>query len=454
MNFMKNIKNKMTGRNTKPREYDAIRYGIDDIIKSGYTTNDIYDPYEHKVLIETYLGAIEKLETMSFLKKGKQKKILKDKVPNISAENLKMRALSNPRRVYVAGFIGLFGARTAGALLTQDTSGLNDSLYDIDNLTSVVLSEASGITPDAAIYTGDLTAGLSIADDWENVITHPDFTPTEDFEDAFRRLYSIDPSEISNLPEELQERLKEIQDIYAQNPPIAPVAESLGDGTLIEWGNDGKDIYTAENYLDLVEKTGPADTIVNEYSISNDGRINVAVESGYEVKVHAYNDDWTKGPTGAIIELVPTDEADPATGLDSALTKENITLEDAVKGSFGEENVPKEFHIVEDKPFDKNIPPVAFATADPDEGNVMATKVGRNDNSYICVGFEPPKYNADGHLIGLTDSLTSPWGQLDALLDKYSHLFPSSGGSGSTGTDGDTPPDDGCGGGRDGGDEY
>jgi len=510
MNFMKNIKDKITGHNAKPQEFDAIRYGIKDIVESGYKTNDVYNPNEHKVLIDTYLGAMEKLETMSFLKKKKQKKLcaklkadiemqnetfstvydsilgiepvsakkedsttyaeqlqnvysavkdtastLKDKAPNISAENLKMRALSNPKRTYVAGFIALAATRTVGAMLTQDTSGLNDSLYDIDNLTSVLNETAtSGSLTGAEIYTGDLATDLSTADNWERIITHPDFTQTEDFEDAFRRLYSIDTSEISNLPEELQERLKEIQDIYAQNQLVdAPVAETLGEGDLVEYGKDGKDVYTPtpENIDEILNKTGPADTLVNEYSISD--KINVAIESGYKPEVMYYEDDYTKGFTGTIIKLVPTDEIDPTADLGSVLTKGNITLEDAVKGSFGEEGTSKEFHIVEDKPHDNNKPPISFATADPDEGNVIVTKVYEGD-TYICAGFEPPKYNADGHLIGLTDRLTSPWGQLRELMYQY---FPSGGGGGSDGTEADIPPDEGdddCGGDRDGGDEY
>ncbi|NOQ38447.1 hypothetical protein GQ472_06185 [archaeon] len=499
INFMKGIKDKMTGCNAKPQKYDAIRYGIDDIIESGYKANNVYDPDEHKVLIDTYLGAMEKLETMSFLKKKKQNKIcaqlkadiedqnrafrtvydsilgiepvsvnkessrtyaeklqnvysavkdtastIKDIVPNISAENLKIKALDNPKRVYFAGLIGLFGARTVGAMLTQDTSGLNDSLYDIDNLTSVVLNEAStsGSLTGAEIYTGDLTTGLSIADNWEKIITHPDFTQTEDFEDAFRRVYSIDASEISNLPEELQERLKEIQDIYAQNVAVdaSPVAETLGEGPLVEYGKDGKDVYTPtpENIDELVEKTGPADTLVNEYSISD--KINVAMEPDHKPEVIYYNEDWTKGPTGSIIELVPDKETDSTTGIDATLTKENITLEDAIKGSFGEEGTSKEFHIVKDKPFDNNEPPVAFATGDPDNGTVMTTKVGRNDNSYICVGFDPEHQDGMLHI----DSPRSPWHQLDDLLDKYSSLFPSGGGgSGSSETAPVLPPDDG-----------
>ena len=508
MNFMK----KLRGPTTKSEnEFDAILYGIQDIKDNGYTATADYNPEEHTALITTYLGATEKLETMSFLKKGKQKKLcaklkadiedqnetfrtvydsilgiepvnakkedsttyakklqnvysaVKDTastvidVPRSSAKNLKMRALSNPKRVYVAGFIGLFGARTVGAMLTQDTSGLNDSLYDIDNMTSVVLNEAStsGSLTGAEIYTGDLTTGLSIADNWEDIITHPDFTQTEDFEDAFRRLYSIDASEISNLPEELQERLKEIQDIYAQNVPVdtPPVAETLGEGPLVEYGKDGKDVYTPtpENIDELVEKTGPADTLVNEYSISD--KINVAMEPDHKPEVIYYNEDPAQGPTGSIIEIVPDKEADSATGLGSTLTKENITLEDAIKGSFGEEGTSKEFHIVEDKPFDNNKPPVAFATGDPDNGTVMTTKVGRNDNSYICVGFDPEHQDGMLHI----NSPNSPWGQYKNLIDEYSHLFPSGGGGGSDGTDGDIPPDDGdddCGGDRDGGDEY
>ncbi|MCK4808620.1 MAG: hypothetical protein KAS90_03300 [Candidatus Aenigmarchaeota archaeon] len=508
---MKNIKDKITGHNAKPQEFDAICYGIKDIIESGYKANDIYNPNEHEALITTYLGAMEKLENISFLKKGKQKKLcaklkadiedqnetfrtvydsilgiepvsakkedsttyakklqnvystVKDTastvidVPRSSAENLKIKALDNPKRVYFAGLIGLFGARTVGAMLTQDTSSLNDSLYDFDNLTSVVLNEAStsGSLTGAEIYTGDLTTDLSIADNWENVITHPDFTATEDFEDAFRRLYSIDASEISNLPEELQERLKEIQDIYAQNQLVdTPIAETLGEGPLVEYGKDGKDVYTPtpENIDELVEKTGPADTLVNEYSISD--KINVAMEPDHKPEVIYYNEDPAQGPTGSIIEIVPNKEADSATGLGSTLTKENITLEDAIKGSFGEEGTSKEFHIVKDKPFDNNEPPVAFATGDPDNGTVMTTKVGRNDNSYICVGFDPEHQDGMLHI----NSPNSPWEQLGNLFDKYSHLFPSGGGGGgSDGTDGDIPPDDGdddCGGDRDGGDEY
>ena len=550
MGLMKGIMNKMTGCDTKSQEYDAILYGIDDIIESGYKANNVYNPNEHKVLIDTYSGAMEKLNGMSFLKKGKQKKvcsqlkadiekqndvfrtvydsilsveepsvktttkavedapvidkapvktayyenmikqqvqpidtknedsvsyteklqsvyssvrdtastikdIVKDNVPNISASNLKAnletKALFNPRATYAAGLITLFGARTVGAMVTQNTSNLTDSLYDIDYL-GVLFNETAGNAQDAIIrkYTGNLTADVSVADSWEGIITHPDFTATQDFEEAFGRLYGIDASEISNLPEELQARIREIQEIYAQNLLVdTPIAETMGEGELVEWGNDGKDVYTAENYSDLIEKTGPANTLVNEYSISD--KINVAVESGYEVKVHAYNDDWTRGPTGAIIELAPADEAD-ITDSGSALTKENITLEDAVKGSFGEDETSKEFHIVEDRqPHDNNIPPVAFATANPDDGTVMKTMVGDNGNSYICVGFEPPKYNADGQLIGLSDRLTSPWGQLDALIEEHSSLFPSGGSGGSAGT----APDDGSsGGGRDGGDEY
>ncbi|MCK4927092.1 MAG: hypothetical protein KAS11_01385 [Candidatus Aenigmarchaeota archaeon] len=487
---------KLRGPTTKSEnEFDAILYGIQDIKDNGYTATADYNPEEHTALITTYLGATEKLETMSFLKKGKQKKLcaklkadiedqnetfrtvydsilgiepvnakkedsttyakklqnvysavkdtastVKDIVPNISAENLKIKALDNPKRVYFAGLIGLFGARTVGAMLTQDTSGLNDSLYDIDNLTSVVLSEASGSLSGPEIYTGDLTTGLSIADNWEDIITHPDFTATEDFEDAFRRLYSIDTSEISNLPEELQERLKEIQDIYAQNPPVAPVAESLGEGPLVEYGKDGKDVYTPtpENIDELVEKTGPADTLVNEYSISD--KINVAMEPDHKPEIIYYNEDPAQGPTGSIIEIIPDKEADSATGLGSTLTKENITLEDAIKGSFGEEGTSKEFHIVEDKPFDNNKPPVAFATGDPDNGTVMTTKVGRNDNSYICVGFDPEHQDGMLHI----NSPRSPWGQLDIILDKYSSLFPSGGGGGgSSETAPVLPPDDG-----------
>ena len=531
MGLMKGIMNKMTGRDAKPQEYGAILSDIDSIIESGYKANNVYDPNEHKVLIDTYSGAMEKLNGMSFLKKGKQKKVCSqlkadieelnavfrtvydstisveelsaktttkavedvpiinkapvktayyenmieqqtepvsakkkdstsytEKLQNVysavkdTASAVKNKALFNPRTTFAAGLIAFTATRTVGAMLTQDTSGLNDTIYDVDNLTSVLFNETAGSAQDAIIsnYTGNLTADLSVADSWEGIITHPDFTATQDFEEAFGRLYGIDASEISNLPEELQARIREIQEIYAQNLLVdTPIAETMGEGELVEWGNDGKDVYTAENYSDLIEKTGPANTLVNEYSISD--KINVAVESGYEVKVHAYNDDWTRGPTGAIIELAPADEAD-ITDSGSALTKENITLEDAVKGSFGEDETSKEFHIVEDRqPHDNNIPPVAFATANPDDGTVMKTMVGDNGNSYICVGFEPPKYNADGHLIGLSDRLTSPWGQLDALIEEHSSLFPSGGSGGSAGT----APDDGSsGGGRDGGDEY
>ncbi len=524
MSLLNGIKNKITGRNTKLQEYDAITYGIDSIIESGYKADNFYNPNEHKVLIETYSNAMERLNEMSFLKKGKQKKVcaklkadievqndvfktvydsilgieeasaktttkaveastnyteklqnvysavkdtvstakdtvsaIKDKVidnvPNISASklkaNLETKALFNPRATYATGLIALIATRTAGAVLTNDTSGINEYFHDIDYL-GVLFNETANSAQDAIIanYTGDLAADLSVADSWEDIITHPDFTPTQDFEEAFGRLYGIDTSEISNLPEELQTRLREIQEIYAQSLFVdAPIAETMGEGELIEWGNDGKDIYTAENYSDLIEKTGPADTLVNTYEIGPGDKINVAVESGYDVKVHAYNDDWTRGPTGAIIELVPADEASSVADSDSALTKENITLEDAIKGSFGEDETSKEFHIVEDKQsHDNNIPPVAFATGNPDDEIVMETMVGKNDNSYICVGFEPE------HPVGKSyiNSPSSPWGQLDELLEKYSNLFPSGGGGGSSGTG----PDDGSGGGRDGGDEY
>ncbi|MCK5062639.1 MAG: hypothetical protein KAR23_01810, partial [Candidatus Aenigmarchaeota archaeon] len=87
MSLIKGIMNKMTGCDTKSQEYDAIRYGINDIIESGYKANSVYDPNEHKVLIETYSGAMEKLNGMSFLKKGKQKKLCAKLKVSIEEQN-------------------------------------------------------------------------------------------------------------------------------------------------------------------------------------------------------------------------------------------------------------------------------------------------------------------------------------------------------------------------------
>ncbi|MEA2003574.1 MAG: hypothetical protein U9O53_01295 [archaeon] len=540
MSLLKGIKDKITGCSTTFQEYDAITNGIDSIIKSGYKANNVYNPDEHKVLIETYSNAMEKLGGMSLLKKRKQKKIcsmlkadieeqndtfktvydsilgieepsvktatnavedapvideasvkatcyesiveqqaapieaeptnytkklqnvyssvkdtvstVKDKVidnvPKISAEELRkkleLKALFNPRATYAAGLLAILGTRTATAMLSKDFSSLN--LSDLNGFDFHPFYSNLDLNPSdyisATDYTGNLTADLEMANQWEDVITHPDFTPTQDFEEAFGRLYGMDASEISNLPEELQERFKEIWDIYAVMPVDIPTAESLGNGTLIEWGGDGKDIYTAANIDELIEKVGSGSTNTDVYQA---GDITIIAEDGMTADVIYMNDDRIydphKGGIGALIEIKEGSETETATKIADDITRETAIrdLLDRDKESIVE--------IAHDKtPMDNNDVPTALAAVQND-GAVIKSLEGDNGNTYILIGYEP-----EGGP-GMTNELDSAWGQLNLIEEKYSGiLHPSGGGGGGNG--GTAPDDGGSGGGRDGGDEY
>ena len=237
-------------------------------------------------------------------------------------------------------------------------------------------------------------------------------------------------------PEELTIPAKVADEEEEEIIPTPTPIEELGN--IIYWA-DSKNIISAEDYgilMDRIieESEETRDTLTDIFSVDNS--TDLILEDGYTPSIIYYNDDIDKGPAGILIELVPDKDIDEKDKIPER-TEDDISLDDAVKGSFRTED--RLGHPFEDlDKHDKEKAPAGMVLTELER--VIDEEEGRNNNKYIIIGFD-----ATEERLRIENS-GRPWEQVELIKDMFSSLFPSGGGSAGT-----TPADSDSGGGRDGG---